>query len=171
MSGPLAYFLTFHTYGSWLHGRAEGSIDHDHRAYGQPIPVGNPRRETANREQLKHPIVLLDLIRRKTVLDSVLETCRYRQWQIHALHVRENHIHAVVTAIDASPEKCLRDLKAYATRHLRKANLLGKHQPAWSEHGSTRYLWTEEQVAEKCHYTLHEQGTPMQHWPKSEHDA
>ncbi|MEM6257293.1 MAG: transposase [Planctomycetota bacterium] len=165
MSGPLAYFITFHTYGSWLHGRAEGSIDHDHRAYGQPIPIGNPRREDGNRDRLKFPAFRLDETRREAVLNSILETCRHRQWNLHALHVRQNHVHLVITSPNTAPEKVLRDIKAYATRHLRRQNLLAKEASAWSEHGSTRYLWAEDQVAEKCGYTLHEQGAPVQHWP------
>jgi hypothetical protein len=26
--GPTAYFITFHTYGTWLHGDERGSTDH-----------------------------------------------------------------------------------------------------------------------------------------------
>ena len=177
MSGPLAYFITFHTYGSWLHGRAEGSVDQEHRAYGQPFLPTNLNRETARQNQLKHPAYLLDEKHRIEVLASIKNTCLHRDWQVHALHVRQNHVHMVITAVTAKPEKVLSDIKAYATRNLRTAGLLGKDAPAWSEHGSTRYLWTEEQVVEKCHYTLHEQGKPMQRWPpqseqvSSEHEA
>ena len=31
---PLAYFLTFTTYGTWLHGREEGSVDRDNHVFG-----------------------------------------------------------------------------------------------------------------------------------------
>ena len=33
---------------------------------------------------------------------------------------------------------------------------------ATSRHGSTRYLWTEEQVAEKVRYVVLGQGEPME---------
>ncbi|MBX2850137.1 MAG: transposase [Phycisphaeraceae bacterium] len=167
MPGSLAYFLTFHTYGTWLHGREEGSVDHEHREPGQPYLPANEKQEASRHAHLKHAVFLLDESRREVVLSSVRETCTYREWRLLAVHVRENHVHVVVSAI-APVEKVLRDLKAYATRNLRKQNLLTKEAPAWTEHGSTLYLWNEDKVAEKCHYTLHEQGRPMQCWPTPE---
>lgn len=124
--------------------------------------------------RLKHPMFLLNEACREVVLDSVVETCGYRGWRLLAVHIRENHVHVVVSAGQAVAEKVLRDLKAYATRGLRNHGLLGADEPAWSEHGSTRYLWSEDEVAEKCHYTLYEQGEPMQRWTEqglSEHEA
>jgi hypothetical protein len=32
---PLAYLITFRSYGTWLHGK-EGSVDRFHNVYGQP---------------------------------------------------------------------------------------------------------------------------------------
>jgi hypothetical protein len=36
--------------------------------------------------------------------------------------------------------------KAYATKQLRKSGLLSQNIKPWARHGSTAYLWTEEQV-------------------------
>jgi hypothetical protein len=33
---PLAYFITFSTYGSWLHGEEKGSVDRAHNLPGTP---------------------------------------------------------------------------------------------------------------------------------------
>ena len=177
MQDPLAYFISFHTYGTWLHGRDEGSVDYQHKTYGQPHLPTNKQQETARKNQMKDPEVRLNHIARTIVLHSLLETCEYRTWQPHAIHIRENHVHLVVTAKSTKPEKVLGDLKAYATRALRKKNHIAKDASVWSEHGSTRYLWDQAAVYEKCHYTLHEQGKPMQRWPAdgrillSEHEA
>ncbi|MFN3166716.1 MAG: transposase [Phycisphaeraceae bacterium] len=177
MQDPLAYFLTFHTYGSWLHGRREGSVDYRHRSYGQAHLPPDDRQLARRQQQMKHPEIVLDAAKREAVFDSIQETCGYRDWNLWALHVRENHVHAVVTAINTKPEKVLSDLKAYATRKLRKSKLIGVDRPLWSEHGSTRYLWDEAEVYEKCDYTLNQQGQPMQRFPEdgkpnqSEHGA
>jgi REP element-mobilizing transposase RayT len=126
---------------------------------------------------MKHPEMVLDAATREAVLSSIQETCEYRDWNLLALHVRENHVHAVVTAINTKPEKVLTDLKAYATRRLRKSKLVDPGKPLWSEHGSTRYLWDEAEVYEKCDYTLNQQGQPMQRRPEdgrpnqTEHEA
>jgi hypothetical protein len=34
---PLAYFITFRSYGSWLHGDERGSVDRSHNQYGSPF--------------------------------------------------------------------------------------------------------------------------------------
>ncbi len=33
---PLAYFITFRCYGTWLHGDRRGSVDRFHNIYGTP---------------------------------------------------------------------------------------------------------------------------------------
>jgi len=39
---PLAYMITFRTYGSWLHGDERGSIDRHHNRFGGPRVSVNP---------------------------------------------------------------------------------------------------------------------------------
>lgn len=103
---------------------------------------------------------ILDLARRKVVCDAIIEECRFRGWTLHALHVRSNHIHFVVTA-ESKPEFVMRACKANASKRLNQAGFENAERKRWTAHGSTRYLWNEETVAEKTHYTLHEQGDMM----------
>ena len=42
---PLAYFITFTTYGSWLPGSDKGSVDAEHRSYGTPYLEPSPEKE------------------------------------------------------------------------------------------------------------------------------
>ena len=53
------------------------------------------------------------------------------------------------------------DFKAYASRRLKER----LNEPAdckrWTQHGSTLYLWTEEEVAAKIEYALNGQGDAM----------
>ena len=44
------------------------------------------------------------------------------------------------------PERMMDSFKAYSTKALRAANLIGMDVKPWSRHGSTRYLWTEKHV-------------------------
>jgi len=48
--------------------------------------------------------------------------------------------------------------KAYATRQLRKSGLLNCDMKPWARHGSTPYLWTEEQVQNAIDYVVNGQG-------------
>ncbi|HUT29941.1 MAG TPA: hypothetical protein VMX13_09125 [Sedimentisphaerales bacterium] len=41
MQYPLAYLITFSTYGAWLHGDNRGSVDKNHNSYGSLFIAGN----------------------------------------------------------------------------------------------------------------------------------
>jgi REP element-mobilizing transposase RayT len=83
---------------------------------------------------------------------TIREACEYRDWFLAAINVRTNHVHLVVTADGVAPEEVMRVMKSRATRCLRDAGLLPKHERLWSEHGSTIYLWTDSQVSAAVWY-------------------
>jgi REP element-mobilizing transposase RayT len=91
--------------------------------------------------------VVLDDARRATVDLAITDECAFRDWMLHAAAVRTNHVHVVVSG-DATPERMLITLKGSATARLLKAGLAEKGSPTWARHGSTRYLWDEDAVAE-----------------------
>src|SRR6266478_1713782 len=47
MSEPVAYFITFTTYGTWLHGRAPGSVDREHNQPGTAFLPADVAEEAA----------------------------------------------------------------------------------------------------------------------------
>ena len=157
---PLAYFISFTTYGTWLHGRDPGSVDHAHNQLGTPCLPPDESLEQAERGQLTQPPDRLDAGRRTVVLETIREVCRHRGWRLWAVHVRSNHVHVVVTAA-VKPEKVMADFKAYASRRLREHFKEASDRKRWTEHGSTRYLWKEDRVHEAIDYVLNRQGTPM----------
>ena len=42
---PFAYFITYHTYGTWLHGTERGSVDRRRSIPGTPVLDPNQRRD------------------------------------------------------------------------------------------------------------------------------
>jgi REP element-mobilizing transposase RayT len=164
MPDPLAYFLTWHTYGTWLPGHARGSVDEEHCQFGTPFAPANPERIAHSAAKLVHDPVTLDARRRAAVQAAVVEVCAYRGWTLVAVNVRTTHVHAVVAA-PAAPEKVLSDFKAYGTRRLRRENLVAADLRVWSGHGSTRYLWKEEQVVAAVDYVLNRQGAALEPGP------
>jgi hypothetical protein len=157
MNDPLAYFLTWHPYGTWLPGHAHGSVDADHRGFGSPLAPPDAERLARSANAMMHDAVVLDVRHREVVQATVIEVCTYRNWVLRALHVRTTHVHAVVTA-PVPPEKVLSDFKAYATRRLRSDGLAGNTDRIWSTHGSTLYVWKEQQLAEVSAYVIERQG-------------
>ncbi len=156
----LAYFITFHTYGSWLHGTSRGSVDRDHNIPGTELLPADVIREQTEFMRLKRLPVHLDARQRPVIEEAIREVCRHRGWQLHAIAVRTNHVHAVVTA-PPKPERVMNDFKAWTTRRLVEATLFAQGARVWSRHGSTPYLWTEEAVQRACAYVIEGQGAVL----------
>ena len=154
---PLAYFVSFRTYGTWLHGDNRGSIDRFHNGYGDPYLPLNDAWQRHNRKNLKaHPFILLAR-ERASVEKAIRETCSIRKWHLQALNVRTNHVHSVVTA-NRGPELVLNAFKANATRQLREDRLWLHEFSPWADKGSKRRLWNERSVANAIEYVVNGQG-------------
>jgi len=155
---PLAYLITFRCYGTWLHGDERGSIDRrNYNRYGTPDMPANPKVLNDENAELKHRALLLSNAQRQVVELAIREVCDYRDYVLHAVNVRTNHVHSVVSA-PCNPEQVMDSFKSYATRKLREAGLLDRNIKPWARHGSTAYLWTEDDVRRAIDYVLNGQG-------------
>ncbi len=166
MSTPLAYFITFTCYGTWLHGDERGSVDREHNAPGTSVLEPDARRQVHQQEELRDESYLLDQTRRQATLLTIQEIAARKKWLLHAVHVRTNHVHVVVTA-DGPPERVMNDIKTAASRRLNKLFPSERDRIRWTLHGSTRYLWTDEAVSQKVNYVLNEQGEPTERYPEA----
>jgi REP element-mobilizing transposase RayT len=160
MSELLAYFITFTTYGAWLHGRAPGAVDREHNVVGTPFLPPDPEMETARRAAMRQDPYILDEPKRTVVLRTIREVATHRGWKLWAVHVRTNHVHIVVTA-SPKPEKVMADFKAWASRRLREAFDESPDRDRWTQHGSTRYLNTQDTLEAAIAYVIDQQGDPM----------
>jgi REP element-mobilizing transposase RayT len=102
----------------------------------------------------------MDHRRRQLVLAAIEERCLERDWNLLAAHVRTTHVHIVVTA-DIRPERIMNDLKSYSSRLLNHNRLDHPDRKRWTRHGSTRWLWKDEDISAAIRYVVHEQGDPM----------
>ena len=117
----------------------------------------NSRILVEEQGNLKTGAILLTSGQKAIVEAAIREVCQYRNWVLHAVNARMNHVHSVVSARRA-PEDVMNNFKSYATRRLREAGALAQDVRPWSRHGSTPYLWTEEQVARAVDYVVNGQG-------------
>ena len=159
-SEPLAYLITFRTYGTWLHGDPRGTVDRHRNRYGAPVIPSDPSWVRSNRAQLRSKPVSLDAASRNTVRRAIRETCELRAWVLVAVAVRTNHVHAVV-ASQRTPTTVLVAMKANATRMLRENDLWTSDRSPWSRGGSRRPLWTERAVEAAVDYVLDGQGVEL----------
>ena len=97
---------------------------------------------------------------RAAVLAALRKHCAHRSWNLLAAQVRTNHLHVIVEA-DVPPEKIMNEFKSYASRELKG---LARDQPnrkRWARHGSTRWLWKDEDVQKAIQYVVEQQGERM----------
>jgi hypothetical protein len=144
---PIAFFLTWVTYGTWLPGDARGWVEYMH---GWKLP--SPTLEAECGSRLSEDAIRLTHEQRKAVEQQIEETCRYRSWQLHAVNCRSNHVHVVVTAIDTPPKKIRVDLKSYATRCLKSTEPTRKNW--WAERGSIRWIDDGESLHAAVTYVI-----------------
>lgn len=137
---PLAYLITFRSYGTWLQGDERGSVDRLHNQYRSPYLPPNKDLHRYKTGLLKSEPVVLNAEQRKFVEIAVRETCDFRKWLLRAINVRTNHVHMVVSIGTVKPERALNDFKAYATRTMRQNDCWHFEHSPWAEKGSKRRL-------------------------------
>ena len=120
----------------------------------------NPPRQQYDSNRLQHLPILLDGERREIVDQAIREVCRHREWELHSLNVRTNHVHIVVN-MAGTPERAMNTFKSWATRKMIEGGQLSSGMKAWTRHGSTRYLWNENQLETACLYMTEGQGADL----------
>jgi len=158
---PVAYFITWTTYGNRLHGDRRGSVDRRHNVFCEPFLPPSPELEAFHKRRLLQHPYRLGRRQRRIVLQSLIETSAFSDWILLAAHVRLFHVHSVVQAA-CHPRKVLNKFKLMASRRLDESGLEAAGRKRWTRRGSTRYLWVPEAVSRAIEYTLEEQGMPLE---------
>jgi len=154
---PLAVFITFTTYGSWLHGDERGSIIYENRS--PKLLQKHTGLQSYHKNKLSYPPVKLNTSQRNIVLDSILEVCSIRKYSLFAVHVRSNHVHILVGTDKA---EVMPDFKRWATRRLRDNGY--ELQKVWTKGGSKKYIFKEHLLYEKADYIINQQGKMMAYY-------
>jgi REP element-mobilizing transposase RayT len=149
-SDPVAYFLTWTTYGSWLPGDERGWIDS-----GKGFQLPNPKLLDYSSGMMTEDVCYLSNAERQLVEAQIAETCRFRGWTLHAVNCRSNHVHAVITALNVTAKKVHDDLKAWCTRRLKKSN--PERLKWWTEGGSQQLLFTDQSLQDIIFYVMEAQ--------------
>ena len=153
MRSPLAYFLTWTTQATWLHGDERGSIDRTHATLGLAKSEPDGQRERHEGSRVMTVGVVLGDSQRALVAEIIAEHCEFRGWRLLACNVRTNHVHVVVGKCGTTaPETVMSQLKAWATRRLREAGFIAADARVWTEHGSTRWIIDEDSLSRAIDY-------------------
>jgi REP element-mobilizing transposase RayT len=155
LEDPLAYFMTWTCYGTWLPGDERGWTKW-HKGEHIPQPL---LADWCLRQMVEKPVVLNEA-QRKIVHETVAGHCERRGWQLHAVNCRSNHCHAVVTTGTHDGEQVRDQLKSWSTRKLKEHQRSFEEATAklrehwWTRKGSVRYLFDEESLEAAIIYTV-----------------
>jgi hypothetical protein len=166
------WFLTWHTYGTWLPGDARGFVtelrDANWNKYLPNVPGSEcqadlPGLKRFASDALAGEPVWLSAEHATTLLSQFRETAQYRKWELFAVAVLVNHAHLVVGVRgDPEPATILGDFKEYGSRALNRQ--FGK-PPArwWTQTGSKRKLPHADALRGAIAYTR-DQDRPLLVW-------
>ncbi|NOX55538.1 MAG: hypothetical protein GXP27_14095 [Planctomycetes bacterium] len=157
MDEPIAFFITWSTYGTWLPGDSRGW--RKWRAGDQPP---QPRLEAWCRRRMRGNPVVLSPCHRAVVEQACRDHAAVRRWLIHAINVRTNHVHVVITATNMRPQMVRDQLKANATRKLREADSRFANKRVWARGGDCQIVDTEDELEQVVLYILEAQDR----WPR-----
>jgi len=107
---------------------------------------------------------VLDAEQRRLVEKTIVDHCRMRGWELHAVNCRTNHVHVVVSA-DRHPDDVRRQFKAWCTRRLKELERerscgreLTVRENWWAQRGSRRCINDEESLEAAILYVRDGQG-------------
>jgi REP element-mobilizing transposase RayT len=148
---PIAYFITWTTYGTWLPGDERGWCRKGEAGIHDP----NRFLFEFNRARMKEAEFRLSLEQRNIVEQTIRKHCEIRNWTLDAVNARSNHIHLVVTANGYSPEDVRNQLKAWCTRAIKNTALI--RQRFWTEGADCEKLYDEAELEAAVIYVLEAQ--------------
>jgi hypothetical protein len=150
---PLALFLTWTTYGSWLPG--------DHRGWSDKrgmVHAPSFRLAISAGHRLSGSAVVLTPTERLVVVETIARHCQHRQWQLFACDCRSQHVHVVVSASAYQPATVSRQLKMWTT-HALGADASPKRR-IWTRGCSRRRIYDERGLQAVIQYVAECQDRP-----------
>ncbi len=87
--------ISFSCYAAHLPGHEAGAWDHVRRGERRFV-AGNAGLESHRRGLMPQDAYVLGEEEQSIVADTIVSVCRYKGWQLVAVHVRSTHLHGVV---------------------------------------------------------------------------
>ena len=158
-SDPIAFFITWTCYGTWIPGDGRGWTKWQK---GDHVP--QPLLADWCRERMTDTPVLLNEQQRWIINGVVEEHCQIRTWHLHAVNCRSNHCHVVASAFDYDGEQVRDQFKSWGKRRLKEhqhriASVEPERELWWTRKGSVRYIFEDESLEAAIKYVLEAQDS------------
>jgi REP element-mobilizing transposase RayT len=139
IDAPIAYHITFGTYGTRLHGDPRLTVDRRHNQFGTPFVDENLVRERIAAASMRFERVVLSLESRQRIEASIPNISAGLGWEYHVAAAQPDHVHLLVT-LDGDAKTARRLMKRRLSQML-KTN--GSRTAWWAKGGSTKWIWKE----------------------------
>jgi REP element-mobilizing transposase RayT len=140
----MTYLVTWSTYASHIPHRSEALI-------------------RWRRTHLRFPPLLLIPDARREVLAAIHHHARTKDYALLAVHVRETHVHVLVSCRQ-NPFHLCAAWKALSARRLRESGLVPASHPVWADYRNVRRLRSRDSICRAMNYVVNKQGPPMELW-------
>lgn len=142
---PLAYHMTFGTYGMRLHGDARGTVDRQRNKPGEPIVGQNQSWVAFEKVRLNHPPVSLTLSHQLKIESLMPSICERGDWEHWITAAESDHVHTLITVTGHADTKVVRKLiKRWLGQALSEQyREIKDRQPWWAEGGSIKWVWDQ----------------------------
>ncbi len=107
---------------------------------------------------LKSEKISLNSRQREIIEKTIREVCEFKDWVLHAINVRTNHVHTVVSTGKHSADSALNAFKSYSTKKLKENDCWNLSHSPWSDKESKRFLWNEKSLESAIEYVVSGQG-------------
>ena len=155
---PLAYHITFGTYGTRLHGDERGTVHRAMNLPGEPILGADWAWERMERKLLKFEPRIFTVEQMVKVESLVLEVCIRGGWKLHTCAAGPDHVHGVLGA-NAEGEAVRKWLKRWLSQALAPSIPLRAGETFWAECGSVKWIWTQDYLNRAIEYVRKQRAT------------
>jgi len=139
---PLAYHITFGTYGTRLHGDARGTVDRSMNRPGDPIIGADPAWWEMERKKLRfEPVIFTpeQMCYAELMMPAV---CARGGWDFRTGAGGPDHAHVVLRA-DAEGDAVRKWFKRWLGEALSEKWPRPEGATWWAEGGSVKWVWTD----------------------------
>ena len=156
---PLAYHITFGTYGTRLHGDLRGTIDRRHNIRGEPVLGQNDAWRRTEKAILRCPPVFLTPEQREYAEVEIPFICDRGHWGYHIAACQTDHVHVLLTA-DREGPAVRRWLKRWLGDALSQRWPVPGERTWWAKGGSVKWVWDPGYRQRVFEYIERQRTTP-----------
>jgi len=140
---PIAYHITFGTYGARLHGDERGTVDRRMNEPGDPIIGQNDQWREMERRLLVCDPVWFSIEQMREAERVTPCICQRGGWALHAVAAAPNHVHVLLSA-KVDGEAIRKWLKRWLGEALDKRWQRPASDSWWSKSGSVKWVWKSD---------------------------